>query len=111
MTTRMNMVGEGGVILETDSPPARDGNTWLFGMSWDDADTLLDRLERARLHWRGPVEARSRAWQAYDCIEAAMDRMERVDNEDARVALSCLREARMHLEQSLKGLNPKEADE
>ena len=111
MTTRMNMVGEGGVFLETTSPPARDGDAWLFGMSWDDADALLDELERARLRWRGPVEARSRAWQAYDCIEAAIDRMERVDSEDARVALLHLLEARTHLEQSLKGLNPKEADE
>lgn len=109
--TRMNMAGEGGVFLETVSPPARDGDAWLFGMSWDDADALLDRLERARLHWRGPVKARSRAWQAYDCIEAAISRMERVDDEDARVALLYLLEARMHLEQSLKGLNPKEADE
>ena len=109
--TRMSMVGEGGVFLETVSPPARDGNAWLFGMSWDDADALLDELERARLHWRGPVEARSRAWQAYDCIEAAISRMESGDSADAQVALLHLLEARRHLEQSLKGLNPKEADE
>lgn len=110
MTTRVWMTGEAGVCLVTDSPPARDGNAWLFAMGWDCADALLDGLERARLHWRGPVKARSRAWQAYDCIEAAVSRIEGMDDVDAQVALLYLLEARMHLEQSLKGLSTEEAD-
>ena len=108
---RMMSAGMEGVCLETDRPPEHEGGVWLFGMGWDEADALMDRLERMRLHWKGPVEARVHAWKAYDYIESALSRLEGRDDMDAMTATIYLREAMMHLEQSLKGLNAKEVDE